>query len=99
MEPDTIASLNCEFAAMSVNRDAVTAATARRLASTRKAKPSQTLYMPFDEEHDLRQAFRKRIDRDILGGNSPKSAIESLKVSHHAAQPPRTNFRLIGVTM
>ncbi|KAI0723312.1 hypothetical protein C8Q76DRAFT_794269 [Earliella scabrosa] len=71
---------------MSVNRDAVAAATARRLASTRKAKPSQTLYMPFDEEHDLRQAFRKRIDRDILGGNSPKSAIESLKTVLQLAQ-------------
>ncbi|TFK91799.1 hypothetical protein K466DRAFT_659744 [Polyporus arcularius HHB13444] len=42
-------------------------------------KKPQTLYNSFDEEWDLRQAFRRRIDRDILEGNSPKVAIESLK--------------------
>ncbi len=72
-------------AGQAVDRAAVELAAQMRVMSLRK-KP-QTLYKSFDEEWDLRQAFRRRIDRDILEGNSPKVAIESLKVS-----PARTSF-------
>lgn len=66
---------------MPMQREDIAAAVTRRMANMRVTAPSQTLYMDFDEEHDLRQAFRRRIDREILEGNRPAVAIESLKVN------------------
>ncbi|KAI0774281.1 hypothetical protein C8Q74DRAFT_822727 [Fomes fomentarius] len=65
---------------MSTQREDIAAAVTWRMANMRVTAPSQTLYMEFDEEHDLRQAFRRRIDREILEGNRSAVAIESLKV-------------------
>nr|VWO97755.1 Uncharacterized protein [Ganoderma boninense] len=61
-----------------VNRNRVLHVTEARLKTLREDTPSQVLYMPHDEEHDKRQAFRKRVDY-ILGANKPAQAIESLK--------------------
>ncbi|KAI0750811.1 hypothetical protein C8Q80DRAFT_532662 [Daedaleopsis nitida] len=62
-----------------VDRTALASAAARRVAAIRQTTPSRTLYMPFDEEHDNRQKFRRRIDREILASNTPAVAIKSLK--------------------
>ncbi|KAI0719547.1 hypothetical protein C8T65DRAFT_635725 [Cerioporus squamosus] len=84
-----------------VDRAAVALAAQMRVMSLRK-KP-QILHKSFDEEWDLRQDFRRRIDHDILEANSPKVAFESLKtvlrLAHNIlANPGEKKYRRFKIT-
>ncbi|PIL37157.1 hypothetical protein GSI_00849 [Ganoderma sinense ZZ0214-1] len=67
-----------------VDRQSILRATEARLKTLREKTPSRVLYMPHDEEHDRRQAFRKQADY-ILGANKPAQAIESLKAEDYSS--------------
>lgn len=56
-----------------------TEAIETRSKTLRDKASSQVLYLPHDEEHDQRQAFRKRVNY-IIGATKRVQAVESLKV-------------------
>ncbi|KAI1786542.1 hypothetical protein LXA43DRAFT_1099161 [Ganoderma leucocontextum] len=59
----------------SVDKEAILHAAEERIKELRKKTPSQILCRPHDEEHDKRQAFRRRVDY-IIGANKPAQAIQ-----------------------
>ena len=67
---------------MAVDRAKVAAAAQRNVDALRKADPAQVLYTPFDSEWSIRQAFRRRIYRDIFESDSGNQqiALQSLQV-------------------
>ena len=62
-----------------VDRKALLEAAERRDKALRLKTPSRVLYLSHDEEHDVRQDFRRRVDY-IISANKPAQAFESLKV-------------------
>ncbi|KAI0660975.1 hypothetical protein C8Q70DRAFT_1052795 [Cubamyces menziesii] len=66
---------------MAVDRAKVAAAAQRNVDALRKADPAQVLYTPFDSEWSIRQAFRRRIYRDIFESDSGNQqiALQSLQ--------------------
>ncbi|KAM5540521.1 hypothetical protein V8D89_005979 [Ganoderma adspersum] len=74
-----------------VDKQTILRATEVRLRTLGNKTPSQVLYLPHDEEHDQRQAFRKRVNY-VIGANKPAQAVESLKVvlelAHRILQDP-----------
>ena len=62
-----------------VDRKALLEAAERRDKALRLKTPSRVLYLSHDEEHDIRQDFRRRVDY-IISANKPVQAFDSLKV-------------------
>lgn len=63
-----------------VDRSKIAAAAEQNVQRMRKNEPARLLYTAFDGEYELRQRFRKRIDREVLELNAPKLALQSLQV-------------------
>ncbi|KAI0638194.1 hypothetical protein C8Q77DRAFT_416776 [Trametes polyzona] len=81
----------------------IAAAAERSVQSLKKQDPSRVLYTAFDGEYDVRQRFRKRIDRDVLESNrSPALAIRSLEIVlklaenilEHPTEPRYRRFKI-----
>ncbi|OJT03756.1 hypothetical protein TRAPUB_5578 [Trametes pubescens] len=67
------------MASVVADRAKIAAAAQRNVQTLRKREPARVLYISFDNEYEVRQRFRKRIDRDILGTHSDKHAVRSLE--------------------
>ncbi|KAH9899862.1 hypothetical protein C8Q73DRAFT_337610 [Cubamyces lactineus] len=85
---------------MAVDRAKIAAAAQRKVDALRQADPARLLYTPFDSEWQIRQAFRKRIYRDIIEPNSgnPQLALQSLQTvlklaENLLAEPEEPTFR------
>ncbi|KAI0352951.1 hypothetical protein OH77DRAFT_749030 [Trametes cingulata] len=88
---------------MAIDRAKLAAAAQRSIQHLRLTDPSRVLYTDFDHEHDDRQRFRKRIDRDIIAANPPKVALQSLRVvlklaENILAEPTNERFRRFKIT-
>ncbi|KAI0375645.1 hypothetical protein BV20DRAFT_7359 [Pilatotrama ljubarskyi] len=88
---------------MAVDRAKLAAAAQRNLQHLRQTDPSRLLYTDFDPEHDDRQRFRKRIDRDIIAANSLGVALQSLRTvlklaENILAEPTNERFRRFRIT-
>ncbi|KAH9853465.1 hypothetical protein C2E23DRAFT_105863 [Lenzites betulinus] len=83
-----------------VDRSKIAAAAEQNVRRMRKNEPARLLYTAFDGEYELRQRFRKRIDREVLELNAPKLALQSLQVvaklaENILADPNNLTFRKV----
>ncbi|KAL1946793.1 hypothetical protein VTO73DRAFT_14897 [Trametes versicolor] len=70
------------------DRDKIAAAAQRNVQSLRKREPARVLYTSFDNEYEVRQRFRKRIDRDILGTHPDMHAVRPLELAENILAAP-----------